>query len=205
MWITRVSIRNPVFATMVMVGIAVLGLFAYNRLRVEQMPDVNLPFVFVQTNYPGANPEVVETDVTKPLEYAINTVSGVEQDPLEFARRGGARCSPSSGWRPTWARRCRTCATRSRRSGPASRATSRIRSSIRADQENQQPVVSLAVLSPTLDLRELTSLTDQTIVKGLENVPGVARIDVNGRVTRQILIQIKPSAADRRSASASTR
>ena len=65
MWITRVSIRNPVFATMVMVGIAVLGLFAYNRLQVEQMPDVNLPFVLVLTNYPGANPEVVETDVTK--------------------------------------------------------------------------------------------------------------------------------------------
>ena len=76
MWITRVSIRNPVFATMVMVAIAVLGLFAYNRLRVEQMPDVSLPFVLVLTSYPGASPEVVETDVTKPLEYAINTVSG---------------------------------------------------------------------------------------------------------------------------------
>ncbi len=76
MWITRVSINNPVFATMVMVGIAVLGLFAYNRLRVEQMPDVSLPFVLVLTSYPGASPEVVETDVTKPLEYAINTVSG---------------------------------------------------------------------------------------------------------------------------------
>ncbi len=65
---------------------------------------------------------------------------------------------------------------------------------IRADLENQQPVVSIAVLSPTLDLRTLTSLTEQTIVKGLENVPGVARIDVNGRVTRQILIQIRPAA-----------
>ena len=60
MWITRVSINNPVFATMVMVGIAVLGLFAYNRLRVEQMPDVSLPYVLVLTAYPGANPEVVE-------------------------------------------------------------------------------------------------------------------------------------------------
>ena len=65
---------------------------------------------------------------------------------------------------------------------------------LRVDQENQQPVVSLAVLSPTMSLRDLTSLTDQTIVKGLENVPGVARIDVNGRVTRQILVQIKPNA-----------
>ena len=72
----EVSIKNPVFATMVMVGVAVLGLFAYNRLRVEQMPDVTLPYVLVLTTYPGAAPEAVEADVTKPLEYAINTVSG---------------------------------------------------------------------------------------------------------------------------------
>ena len=65
---------------------------------------------------------------------------------------------------------------------------------MRADNENQEPVVSLAVMSTTTGLRELTSLTDQTIVKGLENVPGVARIDVNGKVTRQILVQIKPNA-----------
>ncbi len=123
MWITRVSINNPVFATMVMVGIAVLGLFAYNRLRVEQMPDVSLPFVLVLTSYPGASPEVVEADVTKPLEYAINTVSGVEPDPLQLARRAepGLRRVPDV--RPTWPRRCRTCATRSGRCAPASRAT----------------------------------------------------------------------------------
>jgi len=57
MWITRTSIRNPVFATMVMIGITVLGVFSYNRLRVEQMPDVSLPFVLILTQYPGASPE----------------------------------------------------------------------------------------------------------------------------------------------------
>ena len=61
-------------------------------------------------------------------------------------------------------------------------------------EDNRSRSVSLAVLSPTVELRELTSLTDQTIVKVLENVPGVAQVDVNGRVTRQILIQIKPTA-----------
>src|SRR5205823_13730208 len=65
---------------------------------------------------------------------------------------------------------------------------------IRADQENNQPVVSVAVISPTATLRDLSSLTDHTIVKGLENVPGVARVDGNGRVTRQVLIQIQSSA-----------
>jgi multidrug efflux pump subunit AcrB len=65
---------------------------------------------------------------------------------------------------------------------------------VRAEIEDNRPTIKLAVLSPTVELRELTSLTDQTIVKALENIPGVAQIIVNGRVSRQILIQIKPSA-----------
>ena len=52
MWITRTSIENPVFATMVMVAITVLGLFSYRELKIEQMPDVALPYVSVQTLYP---------------------------------------------------------------------------------------------------------------------------------------------------------
>ena len=71
MWITRTSIDNPVFATMVMVAITVLGAFSYTRLKVEQMPDVSLPYVYVQTVYPGAAPEAVEADVTKTIEYAV--------------------------------------------------------------------------------------------------------------------------------------
>src|SRR5690242_21699788 len=79
MWITRTSLKNPVFATMVMVAIMVLGAFSYARLKVEQMPDVALPFVSIQTLYPGAAPEAVEADVTKPIEYAVNQVSGVKR------------------------------------------------------------------------------------------------------------------------------
>jgi len=193
MWITRVSIRNPVFATMVMIGIAVLGIASYFRLRVEQMPDVNLPFVLVMTTYPGANPEVVETDVTKPLEYAINTVSGVSlirSNSLEGQSQVFAEFRMSTDMNKAM-QDVRDKIAQVKPSFPKDVKDPLV---IRADQENQQPVVSLAVLSPTMSLRDLSSLTDQTIVKGLENVPGVARIDVNGRVTRQILIQIKPNA-----------
>jgi hydrophobic/amphiphilic exporter-1 (mainly G- bacteria), HAE1 family len=193
MWITRVSINNPVFATMVMVAITVLGLFSYARLPVEQMPEVNLPFLIVQTSYPGASPEQIEVDITKPLENAINGVAGVKL----------IRSLSLEG--------ISTVFTEFRLDSDMMRAMQDVRDKValvrptfprdakdplilRADNDNQQPVVSLAVRSSTFDLRELTSLTDQTIVKGLENVPGVARIDVNGKVTRQILIQIKPNA-----------
>ena len=193
MWITRVSINNPVFATMVMVGIAVLGLFAYNRLRIEQMPDVSLPYVLVLTTYPGANPEVVETDVTKPLEYAINTVAGANLI-RSNSREGQSQVFAEFRMSTDMTKAMQDVRDKISQVRPSFPRDVKEPLVIRADQENTQPVVSIAVLSPTMNLRDLTSLTDQTIVKGLENVPGVARIDVNGRITRQILVQIKPTA-----------
>src|SRR5512137_1678235 len=172
MWVTRVSINNPVFATMVMVAIAVLGLFAYNRLRVEQMPDVTLPYVLVMTAYPGASPEVVEADVTKPLEYAINTVSGVSII-RSNSREGQSQVFAEFRMATDMTRAMQDVRDKIAQVRPGFPREVRDPLVIRADQENAQPVVSLAVLSRTLDLRELTSLTDQTIVKGLENVPGV--------------------------------
>ncbi len=193
MWMTRVSINNPVFATMVMVGIVVLGLFSYARLRVEQMPDVTLPYVLILTAYPGAAPEVIEADVTKPIENAANTVSGVKRiysNSLEGQSQVSVQFRLGTD-APRAIQDVRDKIAAVRPSFPRDVKESLI---VRAQIDDNEPTVSLAVLSPTVDLRELTSLTDQIIVKALENIPGVARVRVNGRVTRQILIQIKPSA-----------
>src|ERR1017187_1177516 len=77
MWFTRISIGNPVLATMMMVAFVVLGLFSYNRLRVDQFPDVTFPVVVVQTDYPGASPETVESDISRKIEEVVNTISGI--------------------------------------------------------------------------------------------------------------------------------
>jgi hydrophobe/amphiphile efflux-1 (HAE1) family protein len=193
MWITRTSINNPVFATMVMVAITVLGVFSYLRLKVEQMPDVSLPFVSIVTIYPGASPEAVEADVTKSIEYAVNQVSGIKRI---FSNSREGRSDVFAEFRlstnvPQAVQDVRDRIATIRSGFPRDVKDPQV---FRVENENSQPVVSLVVLSPTTGLRELTSLTDQTIVKALENLPGVARVDVNGRVTRQILIQIKPEA-----------
>src|SRR6187455_1661480 len=193
MWITKTSIRNPVFATMVMVGITVLGVFSYNRLRVEQMPDVSLPFVMIMTSYPGASPEAVENDVTKPIEYAVNQVAGVKRM-FSNSREGSSQVFIEFRMSTNVPQAIQDVRDKIATVRPGFPRDVKDTLVIRADNENDAPVVSLAVLSPTTALRELTSLTDQTIVKALENLPGVARIDVNGRLTRQILIQIKPHA-----------
>ena len=193
MWITRTSIANPVFATMVMIGITVLGLFSYARLRVEQLPDVSLPFVMIMTTYPGAAPEAVEADVTRPIEEAVNQVSGVKRI-FSNSREGSSQVFVEFRLSTNVAQAVQDVRDKIALVRPGFPRDVKDPLVNRVENENSQPVASLAVLSQTTDLRELTSLTDQVIVKALENQPGVARVDVNGRVTRQILVQIRPNA-----------
>ncbi|MEO7952963.1 MAG: efflux RND transporter permease subunit, partial [Polaromonas sp.] len=77
MWFTQVSLKNPVFATMVMLAIVVLGLFSYQRMLVDQFPNIDFPVVVITAEYPGASPEIVESEVTKKIEEGVNSVSGV--------------------------------------------------------------------------------------------------------------------------------
>ena len=101
MWITRVSIANPVFAAMVMIALCVLGLFSYSQLRVERLPDIAPPVVFVSVAYPGASAEAVEVEVTKPVENlsglqidflppSSSSVVGVTVDPAPLSGAGVA-------------------------------------------------------------------------------------------------------------------
>jgi hydrophobic/amphiphilic exporter-1 (mainly G- bacteria), HAE1 family len=193
MWMTRVAINNPVFATMVMVAICVLGMFSYARLPVEQMPEVNLPFLIIQTSYPGASPEQIEADLTKPVENAVNGASGVKLV-RSLSLEGLSSVFVEFRLDTDMTRAMQDVRDKVSLVRPTFPRDAKDPLILRADNDNQEAVVSLAVMAKETSLRELTSITDQTIVKGLENVPGVARIDVNGKVTRQILIQMKPNA-----------
>ena len=75
MWITRVSIQNPVFAAMVMTALCVIGLFSWQRLGVEQMPDISFPGAYIEVSYPGASPEAVEREVMRLMPATLLTAS----------------------------------------------------------------------------------------------------------------------------------
>ncbi|OGR67017.1 MAG: hypothetical protein A2179_02510 [Elusimicrobia bacterium GWC2_63_65] len=78
MKITDISIQKPIFTTMMILTIVVLGAFAYLRLGIDLMPNVEFPYVMIQTTLRGAGPEEMESSVTKPIEEAVNTISGIE-------------------------------------------------------------------------------------------------------------------------------
>ena len=77
MWFTRVSIHNPVFATMMMLALMELGVFSLQRLQVDQFPNIDFPVVVVITEYPGASPEIVESEVSKKMEEGVNSIAGI--------------------------------------------------------------------------------------------------------------------------------
>jgi HAE1 family hydrophobic/amphiphilic exporter-1 len=191
MWFTRVSINHPVFATMMMVAFVVLGLFSYNRLPVEQFPDVAFPVVVVQTEYPGASPEVVESDITRKIEEQVNTISGV----YELSSRSYEGVSlvivrfdlsidPVSAAQDVREKIALV------RPGFKKEVKESLVTRVNPDDD---PILSIAVRSPQRSARELTSLTDQVIKRRLENVRGVGRITLVGGVRREVQIYLKPA------------
>src|SRR5512135_666858 len=78
MFLSDLSIKRPIFATVMMLALLTLGIFSYRRLAVDMFPDVEIPILSIVTKYPGASPETVEREVTKRIEEAVNPISGVK-------------------------------------------------------------------------------------------------------------------------------
>ena len=191
MWITKVSINNPVFATMVMVGLCVLGLFSYNKLGVEQLPDITIPVVSISVLYPGASPEAVENDVTKPIENAVNAVAGIKTL-RSSSFEGDSETSIEFKVGTNVDRVIQEVRDKVAQVRPTFPREAKEPLIARENTENAQPVVQLAVTSSTRDLKELSTLTDQVIVKELQKTIGVGRVAVDGNRARQVRILVHP-------------
>src|SRR5438105_15410884 len=78
-WLAQICVRRPVFASVLMLLIFVVGVAGYTRLGVDQFPNVDIPYIVVTTRLDGAAPEEVETDISDKIEGAVNTISGIEE------------------------------------------------------------------------------------------------------------------------------
>ena len=201
MWFTKVSLRNPVMATMVMLAFVVLGLFSYQRLAIDQFPNVDFPVVVVSVNYPGASPEVVESEVTKPLEEAINSISGINALTsrsyegksliiIEFQLHMDGRKAAEDV-------REKVASVR-----PLLRDEVKEPWVLRFDPASA-PIWSVAVLpdpqtlpagAQPLSPIQLTNWADHILKKRLENVRGVGAVNLVGSTPREINIYLNPAA-----------
>ncbi|WP_179999372.1 efflux RND transporter permease subunit [Acinetobacter sp. YH12239] len=190
MWLTRISVKYPVFTIMMMLCLMVLGLSSWQRMGVEEFPDVDFPFVVVYTTYPGASPETVESEITKKMEDQINTISGVKQ----------VISQSSEG--------LSTIITEFNLDVPSTVAAQDIRDKIAPvtaefRDEITDPIVerydpsagaimSVVFESENMSHRELSSYLDQKIVPQLRTVRGVGTVNLLGDSQRQIRIEVNP-------------
>ncbi len=199
MWFTRVSLQNPVFATMVMLALVVLGIFSYQRLKIDQFPNIDFPVVVILADYPGASPEIVETEVSKKIEEAVNSIAGINALTsrsyegqsvvvVEFALNMNGRKAADDV-------REKVAAIR-----PLLRTEVKEPRVLRFDPSSRA-VWSVAVLpDPTkgkaLTPVELTNWADQFLKKRLENVRGVGSVALVGGTKREINIYLNPQALE---------
>jgi len=191
MWITRVSINNPVFAAMVMVALCVLGLFSYAKLGVEQMPDISFPGAWMEVRYPGASPEAVERELVKPLEEAVNGVAGVKRI-TSGAREGTGWVNIEFGLDADMNRAMQDLRDRVATVQGGFPRDVKAPTIARWNNDNSEAIVNAALLSPSRSARELSILAENAVEKRLRRVEGVARIEVNGLTQREVRIDLDP-------------
>ncbi|HNY47643.1 MAG TPA: efflux RND transporter permease subunit, partial [Casimicrobium sp.] len=192
MWMTRVAIKNPVFCTMVMFALMVMGAVSYFRLPIDAMPEVNLPFAFTVVQYPGASPQAVENDLTKPIENALNTISGVKKITsrsrensslviVEFAMGTEIKVAMQE---------MRDKLAQIRPGFPKEAKEPFVS---QANRDDDKAIVSLGVTSKIRTLPDLSYIVEEVIRRRMENVPGVATVNLSGSSTREIQIEPDPA------------
>lgn len=183
--LAEVCIRRPVFATMLIMMLVVLGLDSYRKLGVDFFPKIDFPFVSITTVLPGASPEEVESQISKKIEEAVNTVSGIDE--LTSISSEGVSVVMISFVLEK----------------DADIAAQEVRDKVAAvlgdlpdDADppivdkistDASPVLSLVISSPR-DPREITKIVDDRIKQNIESVSGVGQVRWVGDRTRQIQV-----------------
>ena len=178
MRLSEVSVKRPVFATVISLLLVIIGLLAATRLPVRELPNVESPVVSIETNYRGASADVVETKITQVIE---DRVSGLEGVTKITSQSVDGRSSINLEFAPD---------------RPVDEAANDVRDRVarvaaQLPQEadppeigkvdfNAEPIMYLNLSSDTLNVLELTDYADRVLVERIGVLPGVARVRING-------------------------
>ncbi len=187
--LAQLCVRRPVFTTMLILALVVVGVFSYFSLGVDLFPKVDIPAVTVTVSDPGASPEEVETEITKKVEDAVNTVSLIDE----------VRSTSAEG------RSVVSVAFLLQKNGDI--AAQEIQNKVNlivADlpqtakppvvqklDPDATPIIQIAVSAPR-SIRDLTLIADKRIKQQLENAKGVGEITILGGARREIHVVVDP-------------
>jgi HAE1 family hydrophobic/amphiphilic exporter-1 len=193
MWLTRTSILRPVTITMVVVAILVLGFVSLGKLPVDLYPKMDIPWVTVVAVYPGTSPQEIETLITKPLEDAVSTISGV--------KNVQSTSSEGSCW----------VGIEFEMGTDLNNATNDVREKVDAagfelprDMDppviqkfdlTAEPVVTFALASPRPP-RELRHIADEVVKDRIGKLKGVGSVSISGGDVREIAVAVDKNALE---------
>ena len=189
MWISDISIRRPVFATMVILSFMVLGVVSMTRLGIDLFPEVNFPFVNIHVVYPGASPEEVETLVTRPIEDAVAGINGVKR---VISTSTESRSMVGLELRLEIDPQAAAAEVREKVAAMRSRLPEQIEDPtiVRFD------VAALPIMTFAVGSSQRSDVTRRQVeddVKPLlEQIDGVAAVEVNGGEVREIQVELDP-------------
>jgi len=185
----RFSVARPIFTTMVTLIVIVLGLVSLSRLRIDLLPDVELPTLTVRTSYEGASPEVMERLVTQIVEEIIATVPGVEEM-TSISSEG------NSSVRVTFAFGTNLDLAAQDVQATLDDEISELPEDVVRPRVSKFDIASFPVvivgISSDLDPVELTELIDDQVRYRFARVPGVAQADLFGGYSREIRVELDP-------------
>src|SRR6266853_1152801 len=186
-WLAELCVKRPVFATVLILSLSVIGVFSFTRLGVDRYPKVDLPTVLITTVQPGAAPEQIETEITDKIEEAVNTISGIDE----------LRSSSSEGVSQVIISflldkdiDVGAQEVRDKVNGVLPQLPKTIQQP-RVDRMDPDaaPVMSLA-LTADKPVRDITEYADKVLRRQLESLNGVGQVVVTGGRERQINIRL---------------
>jgi HAE1 family hydrophobic/amphiphilic exporter-1 len=185
--LAEICIRRPVFATMIVLSLVVVGVAGYLNLDVDRFPSVDLPTVMVYTRLPGASPAEMESQVAQPIEEVLNTIEGIEEL-RSISGSGATFCIVTFDLN-----RDIDAAAQDVRDRVATVVRDLPRDTdpptIAKRDTDQSPILTLALSGPRSQ-RELSEIADKLVKKQIERSAGVGQVELRGELERAINVWV---------------
>jgi hydrophobic/amphiphilic exporter-1 (mainly G- bacteria), HAE1 family len=186
-WLAELCVRRPVFASVLILSLTVVGAFAFGQLGVDRLPQVDFPTVAVTTRLPGAAPEQVESEVTDKIEEAVNTISGIDQLSSNSAE-GISQVIVTFRLEKNADVAAQEVRDRINRILPLLPRTI-TQPTIEKQDPDAAPILTIAVTAKK-PIRDVTEYTDKVLRRRLESTDGVGQVLVIGGRKRQINVWV---------------
>ncbi len=189
-WLAEICVHRPVFATVLMLFLTVVGGFSFFTLGVDRFPRIELPTISVQTSNPGAAPAEIESEITDIIEASVNTVPGIEEMRSNSSR---GRSNVTLTFRLDKDPDVAAQEVRDKVSSILNRLPDTTDPpTVQKSDPDSQPIIQFSISRPGSNPVELTTLVENLIQKRLESADGVGEVFMYGARRKQVKVLLNP-------------